>query len=178
MEYLKNKVVCVLVVKNLEGLQNKIRALVADGFDVFEVTLRTDVALDAIRSIKRDFPSLKVGAGTILNVEQLDESICAGADFGVSPGLNELIISKSKERNFDFIPGVATPTEIERAIALGLCLVKLFPAKLLGGVEYIQAISGPYRNMYFMPTGGVNESTAKDYLDLDNVLCVGGSWMF
>ena len=177
MDYLKDKVVCVLVIKSLEALIDKITALINDGYEVFEVTLRTDYGLEAIRLIKEAFPELKVGAGTVLNSQQLEASIKAGADFGVAPGLNKDLVIDAKKRGFDFIPGVATPTEIDAALSLGLKLVKLFPAANLGGPDYIKAISGPYPDIKLMPTGGVKEANYQDYLALDSVYCVGGSWM-
>lgn len=177
MDYLKDKIVCVLVIKTLDALTDKIKALVSDGYEVFEVTLRTEYGLEAIRLIKEAFPELKVGAGTVLNSQQLEASIKAGADFGVAPGLNKELVEEAEKLGFDFIPGVATPTEIDAALALGLKLVKLFPAANLGGPDYIKAITGPYPDIKLMPTGGVKEANYKDYLALENVYCVGGSWM-
>ncbi len=177
MEYLKNEVVAVLVIKTLEGLEAKIKNLVAKDFKVIEVTLRTECALDAIKFIKKTFPQLKVGAGTILTKEQLNICIENNADFGVAPGLNQEIVKLAQQNNFDFIPGIATASEIEAAMSLGLNLVKVFPAKVLGGVDFIKAVSGPYHMMKFMPTGGVSEADYNDYLSLPTVYCVGGTWM-
>ncbi|MUL16620.1 bifunctional 4-hydroxy-2-oxoglutarate aldolase/2-dehydro-3-deoxy-phosphogluconate aldolase [Aliivibrio fischeri] len=178
MDYLESKTVAVLTINSLDDLEDRIKKLIKSGYDVLEVTLRTSFAIDAIKIIKTAFPEVKVGAGTVLTIEQLDECVNAGADFGVAPGLNKELILKAKTYNFDFIPGVATPTEIEAAIQLGINLVKIFPAKTLGGIDYIRAISGPYHEMKYMPTGGVTEDNHKEYLDLKNVFCVGGSWMF
>lgn len=177
MEYLKNEVVAVLVIQSLEGLEDKIKGLIAKNYKVIEVTLRTECALDAIKFIKNMFPELKVGAGTVLTKEQLNTCIENKADFGVAPGLNKEIVKLAQEQSFDFIPGIATPSDIELALSMGLNLVKVFPAKVLGGVNFIKAISSPYHMMKFMPTGGVSESDYQDYLSLPTVLCVGGTWM-
>jgi 2-dehydro-3-deoxyphosphogluconate aldolase/(4S)-4-hydroxy-2-oxoglutarate aldolase len=177
MEYLKNEVVAVLVIPSLDGLETKIENLIAKGYKVIEVTLRTECALDAIKFIKNKFPELKVGAGTVLTKEQLDVCIEYNADFGVAPGLNKEIVKLAQEQNFDFIPGIATPSDIELALSMGLNLVKVFPAKVLGGVDFIKAVSGPYHMMKFMPTGGVSEADHKDYLALPSVYCIGGTWM-
>ena len=177
MNYLDNKVVAVLVLKTLERLYEKVEQLRSDGYNVLEVTLRTDCAFEAIRLIKQNYPTLKVGAGTILSLEQLEKSISCGADFGVSPGLNSEIVQKAQANKFDFIPGIASATELEQAMALGLSLVKVFPAKYCGGAGFIKALSGPYPQMSFMPTGGITEETSNDYLQLKSVKCIGGSWM-
>jgi 2-dehydro-3-deoxyphosphogluconate aldolase/(4S)-4-hydroxy-2-oxoglutarate aldolase len=177
MDFLDNKIIAVLVVDNVSRALNKVKQLVDDGYDVFEVTLRTDCAFEAIEQIKSNFKSVKVGAGTILTMEQLDKCIEIGADFGVAPGLNPEIVSKAKSMGFPFVPGIATASEIELAMSLGVSLVKLFPVKVLGGVELIKALSGPYREIQFMPTGGVTETDYKEYLSLPSVLCVGGTWM-
>jgi len=177
MEYLNNKIIAVLVIDEIETLNTKVKKLVNDGFDVLEVTLRTEYAFEAIKLIKEDYPDVKVGAGTILTVEQLETCIEIGADFGVAPGLNPKIVNKAKSIGFPFIPGVATASEVELAMSLGVSLVKIFPAKILGGIEFIKALSGPYRNVKFMPTGGINKSNAEEYLKLDSVMCIGGTWM-
>lgn len=177
MDYLKGKVVVVLVIDELSGLLPKIRSLVDEGYSVFEVTLRTPCALAALKEIRAAFPDLKLGAGTVLTEEQLRLAIEAGADFGVAPGYNASITSKAKELNFDFIPGVSTASEIEVAMAAGYSLLKLFPAEAVGGIKLIKALSGPYTDVTFMPTGGVSEANYQAYLDLESVCCVGGSWM-
>lgn len=177
MKYLEKKVVAVLVIKTLDGLKDKISSLIDQGYDVLEVTLRTECAFDAIKLIKKEYPELKVGAGTVLTAEQLELCVEVKADFGVAPGLNPKIVNAAKSMNFVFIPGVATPSDIELAMEMNIELVKVFPAKVLGGVDFIKALSGPYHMMKFMPTGGVSEGSHLDYLALPNVLCVGGTWM-
>ncbi|MFT6985472.1 MAG: 2-dehydro-3-deoxyphosphogluconate aldolase/(4S)-4-hydroxy-2-oxoglutarate aldolase [Psychromonas sp.] len=177
MEYLYKKVIAVLVVDDITALPSKIEKLLSDGFDVLEITLRTECAFQAIQLAKKTYPNVKVGAGTILTIEQLEKCIEIGADFGVAPGLNPEIVNKAKAMQFPFIPGIATASEVEQAMSLGVSLVKVFPAKIVGGVEFIKAMSGPYHTMKFMPTGGVTEADYKDYLSLPSVLCVGGTWM-
>lgn len=177
MDYLNNKVVVVLVIKTLDGLNEKIQGLIDKGYDVLEITLRTDCALEAIEIIKNEYPNIKVGAGTILTIEQLHRCIELNVDFGVSPGFNKDIVSVALDNDFTFIPGVATPSEIELAMKMNIQLVKVFPAKILGGIDFIKAVSGPYHQMKFMPTGGIGENDYIDYLSLPNVVCVGGTWM-
>ena len=177
MQYLENEVVAVLVIKTLECLESKIENLVSKDYRVFEITLRTECAIDAIEFIKKRFSELKVGAGTILTIEQLNRCIEINADFGVAPGFNKAIVEEARNKNFTFIPGIATPSDVELAMSMGVELVKVFPAKVLGGIDFIKAISGPYHTMKFMPTGGISESDHKEYLSLPNVICVGGTWM-
>ncbi|WP_422135780.1 bifunctional 4-hydroxy-2-oxoglutarate aldolase/2-dehydro-3-deoxy-phosphogluconate aldolase [Endozoicomonas sp. ALD040] len=177
MDYLNGQIVAVLIINELKGLKIRINKLIENGYSVFEVTLRTDCAFDAIRKIKEDFPTVKVGAGTILSEQQAEQAAYAGADFGVAPGFNITVAKKAKSLNLPFIPGVATPSEIETARENGYKLLKLFPAKVLGGVNYLKALSGPYKDVKFMPTGGITQKTAQDYLGLRNVDCIGGTWM-
>jgi len=177
MRELDGQVVVVLVIEALDGLEERISELVSSGYEIFEVTLRTNCAFDAIKLIKKKFPAFRIGAGTVLTLEQLEECIEVGADFGVAPGLNPIIVKAAQAKKLPFIPGIATPSELDLALSLGLSLVKVFPAKLLGGVDYLKALSGPYQSMKFMPTGGVSEANYRDYLALPSVSCVGGTWM-
>jgi 2-dehydro-3-deoxyphosphogluconate aldolase/(4S)-4-hydroxy-2-oxoglutarate aldolase len=177
MEYLNKKIIAVLVIDDIKTLLSKVENLISDGFDVLEITLRTECAFQAIQLVKETYPNVKVGAGTVLTIGQLEKCIEIGADFGVAPGLNPEIVNKAKAFRFPFIPGIATASEVEQAMSLGVTLVKVFPAKVIGGVEFLKALSGPYYTMKFMPTGGVTKEDYKDYLSLPNVLCVGGTWM-
>jgi len=177
MKYLNKKNIAVLIINDIDTFPSKVEKLISDGFDVLEITLRTECAFEAIKYVKDTYPNIKVGAGTILTIQQLEKCIEIGADFGVAPGLNSEIVKKAKSKFFPFIPGIATASEVELAMNLGVSLVKVFPAKVLGGVEFIKALSGPYHTMKFMPTGGVTESDSIDYLALPTVYCVGGSWM-
>ena len=149
------------------------------GLPAAEVTFRTTSAEAAIRAMREEFPSLCLGAGTVLSVEQLERAIDAGAEFGVAPGLNPEIVKAAQERGFAFAPGICTPSEIEAAYALGCVMMKLFPAEASGGIPMVKAISAPYKHLgvKFMPTGGVTESNAASYLALPEIVAVGGTWL-
>ncbi|MBP1586792.1 MAG: bifunctional 4-hydroxy-2-oxoglutarate aldolase/2-dehydro-3-deoxy-phosphogluconate aldolase [Clostridia bacterium] len=151
-------------------------ALSEAGLGCAEITFRTDAAEEAIKNIKRAFPDFFVAAGTVLQKNQVDRAVAAGAELIVAPGFNDDVVNYCINRKIRMIPGVATPSEIEKASYIGLCTVKLFPADILGGPAYIKAVSAPYRHMKFMPTGGINKNNLKDYLALNNVICCGGSW--
>ena len=154
------------------------RALQAGGISVMEVALRTPCALEAIVRIAREVPTMRVGAGTILAVDEVAQVKAAGASFGVAPGLNEGVVRKAQALDLPFVPGVMTPTEVERAMALGCLCLKFFPAEAAGGVAFLEALAGPYgpRGVRFIPTGGVNASNMAAYLKLPCVAAVGGSW--
>lgn len=153
------------------------KALAKGGIDVVEVTFRTDAAEESIRAIAAELPEVLVGAGTVLTKEQVDRAIGAGAQFLVSPGFNPEIVAYALSKGAPIVPGTATPGEMEQAIALGLDAVKFFPAEQNGGVAALKAVSAVYRNLRFMPTGGVNPQNLNDYLSFDKVLACGGSWM-
>jgi 2-dehydro-3-deoxyphosphogluconate aldolase/(4S)-4-hydroxy-2-oxoglutarate aldolase len=148
---------------------------VAAGLPVLEVTLRTPVALDAIRQMAR-VPGAIVGAGTVLNEAQLAQAIDAGSRFIVSPGLTNPLALAARDTQIPFLPGVATAADIMRGLDLGLDRFKFFPAVAAGGIPALNALAGPFRNVRFCPTGGVKPETARDWLALDAVLCVGGTW--
>ena len=176
---LQKRIVPVAVIETVKDAVPLASALAAGGLDIIEVTLRTPAALDCIREIRRSVPQMLVGAGTILQVEQVDAAVKAGAEFGVSPGLNDAVVQAAQRADLPFIPGVMTPTEVERALALGCRLLKFFPADLAGGVNMLNAWRGPYAHtgVRFIPLGGVNASNAAQYLALPNVAAVGGSWI-
>lgn len=151
------------------------QTFVAAGLPVLEVTLRTGHGLDAIRGM-RNVPGAIVGAGTVLNEVQLAQAIDAGSRFIVSPGLTNPLALAARDTEVPFLPGVATSSEIMRGLDLGLDRFKFFPAEASGGISALKAIAGPFGNVRFCPTGGIRSETAVDWLALDNVLCVGGSW--
>jgi len=151
-------------------------ALLRAGISCIEVTFRTAAAGEAIARAS-SLDGLLVGAGTILSVEQLHSAIRAGAHFGLSPGTNEAVVAAAQEAGLPFFPGVATPTEIERARVLGLDTVKVFPAAPLGGPAFLAAVAAVYPDVRFIPTGGVDVSNLGDYLSAPGVLAVGGSWI-
>ena len=148
---------------------------VAAGLPVLEVTLRTGHGLEAIRRMCK-VPGAIVGAGTVLNEVQLAQAIDAGARFIVSPGLTNPLALAARDTEMPFLPGVATSSEIMRGLDLGLDRFKFFPAEASGGIPALKAIAGPFRNVRFCPTGGIRRETAAEWLALENVLCVGGSW--
>ncbi|HEY3614211.1 MAG TPA: bifunctional 4-hydroxy-2-oxoglutarate aldolase/2-dehydro-3-deoxy-phosphogluconate aldolase [Gaiellales bacterium] len=153
------------------------RALIAGGLPCIEITLRTPEAAAGIAAVRAACPEILLGAGTVLSLEQLEGALAAGADFAVAPGTNAVVVEASLARGLPMLPGVATPSEVEAARALGLRTVKLFPAELLGGADYIGALCGPYRDIGFVPTGSITPATLPGYLALPQVVACGGSWM-
>lgn len=153
------------------------KALVAGGLPVAEVTFRTKAAEEAISLITKNVPEMFVGAGTVLTIEQVDKAVKAGAKFIVSPGLNPKVVKYCVENNIPVTPGCSNPSDIEQAIELGLDVVKFFPAEVAGGLKMIKAMSAPYGNIKFMPTGGINAKNINEYLSFSKILACGGSWM-
>ncbi|MCR4807796.1 MAG: bifunctional 4-hydroxy-2-oxoglutarate aldolase/2-dehydro-3-deoxy-phosphogluconate aldolase [Lachnospiraceae bacterium] len=153
------------------------RALVKGGLPVAEVTFRTEAAEEAIRAIVKEVPEMIVGAGTVLTKEQADRAIDAGVNFVVSPGFNPEITRYVLDKEVCMLPGTATAGEMEQAMMMGLEAVKFFPAEQNGGVAKLRALAGPYRNLKWMPTGGVNTGNLVDYLSFHQVLACGGTWM-
>ncbi len=153
------------------------RALLASGVRTIEVTLRTPAALEAISVIAKAAPEMIVGAGTVLNIADLDAAIEAGARYALSPGATPKLMKAARNAKIPFIPGVATSSEIMRGLDLGYTHFKFFPAEQLGGIAALKAQHGPLPNAKFCPTGGISADKAASYLALPNVLCVGGSWI-
>lgn len=175
----QKRVVPVVTLEKVEDAVPVAEALLAGGLDIMEITFRTAAAETCVRTIKARFPQMLVGAGTLLEVDQVRRAKDAGAQFGVSPGVNDAVVRESLALGMPFVPGVMTPTEVERALRLGCKLQKLFPASVAGGVEMLKALAGPYAHtgLKFVPLGGVNASNAADYLRLPIVAAVGGSWI-
>lgn len=167
----------VMVINNLEQAVPLAQALVAGGLKVLEITLRTPVALDAIRRIKAEVPGAIVGAGTIINVQTLNQAIDAGAEFIVSPGVTDKLLDSALATQVPLLPGVATSSEVMRLLERGIHAMKFFPAEAAGGIPMLKSFAGPLPQVTFCPTGGVNPKNAPAYLALSNVSCVGGSWM-
>lgn len=153
------------------------KALMIGGIPCAEVTFRTAAAKEAISIMTSNFPDMLVGAGTVLTCKQVDEAVEAGAKFIVSPGLNPEVVKYCVDKGIPVTPGVATPSEVEQAIRLGLDVVKFFPAEAAGGLPMIKAMSAPYTSMKFMPTGGINKDNIATYLAFNKVLACGGSFM-
>ncbi|OAI09407.1 keto-deoxy-phosphogluconate aldolase [Methylomonas methanica] len=167
----------VMVINQLDQAVPLARALVEGGLKVLEITLRTPVALDAIRRIKAEVPGAIVGAGTIINTQTLKNAIDAGAEFIVSPGITDSLLDAALASGVPILPGVITPSEVMRLMERGITAMKFFPAEAAGGIPMLKSIGGPLPQVTFCPTGGVNPKNAVEYLALSNVACVGGSWM-
>jgi len=170
-------IVPVVKLDNAKDAAPLAKALCEGGLPCAEVTFRTDAAEEAIRIMTSNYPDMLVGAGTVLTTEQVDRAVNAGATFIVSPGLNPKIVKYCLEKGIPIVPGCANPSDIEQAIELGLDVVKFFPAEAAGGLNMIKAMSAPYVNMKFMPTGGINEKNLNTYLDFPKIIACGGSWM-
>lgn len=152
-------------------------ALLSGGLKVLEVVLRTDAAFECLAAISEKFPDVPVGAGTVLSAAHAEKAIRNGAKFIVSPGLDEGVVNTASSHQLPVLPGIATATECQRAWNMGLRTVKFFPAGLAGGPKMLKGLSSVYRDMKFMPTGGVNAITLSDYLAIPSVLACGGSWL-
>ena len=153
------------------------KALAAGGLNAAEITFRTPAGEEALRQIAREMPEMLVGAGTVLTREQVDRAADAGARFLVSPGFHSEVTEYALSKGLLMLPGTATPGEMEQAMALGLDIVKFFPAEQNGGVAKLKALAGPYPNLRWMPTGGINVKNMMDYLSFDRVPFCGGTWM-
>ncbi|MBQ2249934.1 MAG: bifunctional 4-hydroxy-2-oxoglutarate aldolase/2-dehydro-3-deoxy-phosphogluconate aldolase [Clostridia bacterium] len=171
------RVLPVVVIKNLEDTEPTLAALMEGGIPAAEITFRTACAADAIRIGAEKFPEMHIGAGTVINGAQAEQAIAAGATFIVSPGLSAEVAEVCKKADIPYFPGCATPTEIMQAISLGITTVKFFPANVYGGLGAIKALSGPFPQVKFLPTGGVDLSNIKDFLAFEKIVAVGGSFM-
>ncbi len=169
-------VIPVLVIETAAQARPLAEALVAGGLRVLEVTLRTPAALDVIREMKQVEGAI-VGAGTVATPGQLDEALGADAEFIVSPGLTERVAQQAIERRVPFLPGIATASDIMRGLDMGLTEFKFFPATAAGGIPALKALAAPFGQCRFCPTGGITAATAPEWLALEPVLCVGGSWV-
>lgn len=152
-------------------------ALLEGGLDVLEVVLRTDAAMDCLEAIAKEFPQAHVGAGTVLSADQSKEVIRRGAGFIVSPGLDPASVDVANAADIPILPGISTATELQSAWNMGLRTVKLFPASVVGGPKMLKALSSVFREVEFMPTGGVSPANLKEHLDIPAVLACGGSWL-
>ena len=167
----------VVVIKELDDTVPTLKALCDGGLPAAEITFRTACAADAIRMGVKEFPDMYIGAGTVINGEQAKAAIDAGACFIVSPGLSAEVAEVCKAADIPYFPGCATPTEIMQAIALGITTVKFFPANVYGGLNAIKALSAPFPQVKFLPTGGVDLSNINEFLAFDKIVAVGGSFM-
>lgn len=167
----------VVTVHSLDEARKVSQALLEGGLPAIELTLRTPVAMEALAMLKRELPDIVIGAGTVLTVEQMKQSIDAGADFLVTPGTTGEMASALAQAEIPVVPGAASPTELLTLMAHGFRVCKLFPANAVGGLAMIKGLAGPLSELKLCPTGGIGEDTAADYLSQPNVVCIGGSWM-
>ena len=172
-----DKVIPVVVIKELADTIPTLKALKEGGVNCAEITFRTACAAEAIALGAKEFPDMNIGAGTVINAEQCERALAAGAKFIVSPGLSVAVAKICKERGVAYYPGCVTPTEIMQALELGIEVVKFFPCSNFGGLATIKALSAAFPAMKFMPTGGISASNMKSYLDFNKVIAIGGSWM-
>ena len=173
------RIVPVIVLDKVEDAEPLAEALLEGGLDIMEITFRTAAAQGSIEKIAARFPEILVGAGTLLDEDQVQRAKDAGAQFGLAPGLNPKIVAKAKEIGLQFSPGVMTPSDVEQALSLGCKLLKFFPAENAGGPTMLKALSGPYGHtgVRFIPTGGITSAKLEGYLKLPIVAAIGGSWM-
>ncbi len=178
-ELLKRPVIPVIVIDDAAAAEPLAEALLEGGMDVIEVTCRTAAAPEALARIKRAFPKMLLGAGTVVTPDQAKMCIDTGIDFGLAPGLNPETVKQFQASKTLFIPGVMTPSEIEQGLALGCTMLKFFPAGAAGGANMLKNLSAPYmsQGLRFCPTGGISLDNMNDYLSLPMVSAIGGSWL-
>ena len=170
-------IVPVVVLNKVEDAIPTAKALLAGGINVMEITFRTAAAAECIAKVAAEMPEMIVGAGTVVNLEQLHKAVEAGAKFIVSPGSDEEIIKKAHELDVPIVPGVVTPTEIMVGLKLGVKVFKFFPAEAYGGLKTIKNLCGPFPQITFVPTGGISQANAEEYLKNPKISAIGGSWM-
>lgn len=178
MELIKEKrIVPVVKLDHVEDALPLAKALIDGGLPVAEITFRTDAAEESIRVIRNTYPEMLCGAGTVVNIDQAERAVAAGAAFIVSPGFTKEVVEYTARKNIPVLPGCCTPTEIIDAMNYGLKVVKFFPAKQYGGLDTIKALAAPFPGIRFMPTGGINTGNLREFLDNDKIYACGGSWM-
>ena len=170
------RLIPVVVIKELEQTDKILTALKGVDIHCAEITFRTACATDAIRLACKNHPDMEIGAGTVINAEQCEAALAAGAQFIVSPGLSTSVAAICKERNIPYYPGCVTPTEIMQALELGITTVKFFPANVYGGLKALKALAAPFPQIRFIPTGGVDRSNIDEFLAFDKVAAIGGSF--
>ena len=171
-----DKYIPVVVIKELGEVDKILPALKASGINCAEITFRTDCAAEAIKTACQKYPDMNIGAGTVINKKQCEDALAAGAKFVVSPGLSVSVANVCKEKNIPYYPGCVTPTEIMQALELGITTVKFFPANIYGGLAALKALSAPFPQVRFIPTGGVDRGNIEEFLAFDKVVAIGGSF--
>ena len=166
----------VVVIKELQETEKILFALKSQGIHCAEITFRTECAEEALRTACEKFPDMEIGAGTVINGEQCEKALSAGAKFIVSPGFSEKVAEICKRKKIPYYPGCVTPTEIMKALEWGITTVKFFPASVYGGLKAMKALSGPFPQVKFIPTGGVNSQNMEEYLAFEKTAAVGGSF--
>lgn len=172
-----SKIIPVITIYDLKTSVDLAKALLDGGIRILEITLRTNNAIEAIKLIANEVPQVIVGAGTILNFKMLEEIKNAGAKFAISPGLNPIFAKEAQNIDIPLIPGVATASEIMLALEFNYRNLKFFPAEASGGIAMLKSLAAPFHEVKFCPTGGINLNNMKHYLNLNNVSCIGGSWL-
>ncbi len=172
-----DKVIPVVVIKDIKDTIPTLQALKDGGVNCAEITFRTACAAEAIAEGVKNFPDMNIGAGTIINLSQAKKAINAGAKFLVSPGLSIAVAKFAKKKNIPYFPGCVTPTEIMQALELGIEIVKFFPANIYGGLKAMKALSGPFPQIKFIPTSGVDLTNLKEFFEFEKIYAVGGSFM-
>ena len=170
------KYVPVVVIKEMSETDKILTALKNNGINTAEITFRTACAAEAIAYACKNYPDMAIGAGTVINAEQCEAALKAGAQFIVSPGLSVAVAKICKEKNIPYYPGCVTPTEIMAALELGITTVKFFPANVYGGLKALKALSAPFPQVTFIPTGGVDRSNIDEFLAFDKIVAIGGSF--
>ncbi|MFQ9514555.1 MAG: bifunctional 4-hydroxy-2-oxoglutarate aldolase/2-dehydro-3-deoxy-phosphogluconate aldolase [Eubacterium sp.] len=170
-------IVPVVIIEDADKAKALGRSVLYGGLNCIEITFRTKAAAKAIEIIKKEYPEMTVGAGTVLTIEQVKIAAKAGAEFIVSPGSNPKVIQYCQDNNICVIPGVVTPSEIEKNLDMGITTMKFFPAEAAGGLKMIRAMSAPYGAVSFMPTGGINVDNVREYLKYNKIIACGGSWI-
>ncbi len=171
------KVVPVVKIDDINDTRPLMQALVNGGLPVAEITFRTTCAADAIKLASTEFPEMLVGAGTVINAEQAERAVEAGAKFIVGPGWADDVAAFCRDRGVLYLPGCVTPSEIIKALSNGISLVKFFPASVYGGLKAIKALAAPFTGVKFVPTGGVSADNLAEFLAFDKIVACGGSWM-
>ena len=175
----KSGVIAVLIIDRIKDAVPTAKALIDNGINAIELTLRTSVALDALQEIKSNVPEMIIGIGTVLRPDQIGKIVDGSASFAVSPGFNRMVVEEAKKKKLPFAPGIVTPSDIECAIELGCNGLKFFPAEPSGGINYLKSMAGPYKhlNLKYIPLGGLNVKNMRGYLESDLVPAIGGSWL-
>lgn len=173
----QSPIIPVVAIESCDDAVALAQALIDGGINVIEVTLRTNAALAAMEKIAKHVPQMQLAAGTVLNPEQYQQAIDAGATFVISPGITNNLLAKGQDNSVPLLPGISSASELMQAMEYGYSRYKFFPAQAAGSIAMLKALNGPFGQVKFCPTGGITTDNAQTFLALDNVMCVGGSWL-